>query len=199
MKKNKKNFTGFLIKIYNAVVFLFSKYIFSFRKYSIASRDLQEIKNEMEISGEVIISEIDRLNVSELNTELNQLQKNKTLIRLSKGMRCFIARIDGNLAGISWISYRRSSNEGVKLTLNPGEALLLESFTFPEYRKRGVQTALIDRRLFFLKETDYRKVYVIYEPGNEYSIRALKRNGFTEMKSIMLIRIFNKYFQFDRK
>jgi ribosomal protein S18 acetylase RimI-like enzyme len=75
----------------------------------------------------------------------------------------------------------------------------LESFVFPEFRNRGVQKALIDKRLSYLKENGFNKAYVIYEPDNEFSIRALNGKGFIERKRVLLIKILTKYFQKEIK
>jgi hypothetical protein len=51
--------------------------------------------------------------LNELKKGLDNRMKNKAVYRLGLGMRCFIVDIDNMLAGISWVSFNRSKNEGV--------------------------------------------------------------------------------------
>ncbi len=185
-------------KIINALIFLFTKYIYFQKYFTVGVLNLNSIFTDKDFTDNFEIEELDfkdKLGLSMPDEKFVQ----KYYTRCKRNMKCYICKVNGKIAGISWISFSRKFNEGVKINMRSKDALLLESFTFPEFRNRGIQKALIQKRLLWLKRNNFERVFVIYEPDNIYSERALMRNGFTVYKRLKVFRIIGFYFQKNAK
>jgi len=73
---------------------------------------------------------------------------------LSRGMECYLASIDGKVAG------------GATLSLRGKIAGLFGASTLPEFRKRGVQTALLRARLRRAAEAGCEIAMSLAQPGS---------------------------------
>lgn len=185
-------------KIINALIFLFTKYIYFQKYFTVGVLNLNSIFTDKDFTDNFEIEELDfkdKLGLSMPDEKFVQ----KYYTRCKRNMKCYICKVNGKIAGISWISFSRKFNEGVKINMRSKDALLLESFTFSEFRNRGIQKALIQTRLLWLKRNNFERVFVIYEPDNIYSEKALMRNGFTVYKRLKVFRIIGFYFQKNAK
>ncbi len=81
------------------------------------------------------------------------------------GAECYLARVDGKIAG------------GGTLAVRDGVAGLFGASTLPEFRKRGVQTVLLHARLARAAETGCDLAACIALPGS-ISQRNITRQGF---------------------
>jgi GNAT superfamily N-acetyltransferase len=81
------------------------------------------------------------------------------------GAECYLARVDGKAAG------------GGTLAIRDGVAGLFGASTLPEFRKRGVQTALLHARLARAAEAKCNLAACIALPGSS-SQRNMTRRGF---------------------
>ena len=84
---------------------------------------------------------------------------------LSRGMECYLASVDGKVAG------------GATLSLRGKIAGLFGASTLPDYRKRGVQTALLRARLRRAEEEGCEIGMSLAQPGG-HSQRNISRLGF---------------------
>jgi hypothetical protein len=84
---------------------------------------------------------------------------------LSRGMECYLASIDGKVAG------------GATLSLRGEIAGLFGASTLPDFRKRGVQTALLRARLRRAAEVRCEIAMSLAQPGS-HSQRNISRLGF---------------------
>ena len=84
---------------------------------------------------------------------------------LSRGMECYLASIDGKVAG------------GATLSLRGKIAGLFGASTLPDFRKRGVQTALLRARLRRAAEVRCEIAMSLAQPGS-HSQRNISRLGF---------------------
>ena len=84
---------------------------------------------------------------------------------LSRGMECYLASIDGKVAG------------GATLSLRGKIAGLFGASTLPDFRKRGVQTALLRARLRRTAEAGCEIAMSLAQPGS-HSQRNISRLGF---------------------
>lgn len=179
--------------------FLQRSKIFGVHKIMIAERDLsKKITLFLPLLEEnfinVDLKDLLAFNKPEINENIGLIIK-----RLERGDKCFATLNDqGNLYSLSWISFKWGKKESIKLDLKENEALLLESFTFSEYRNRGSQSFNIGVRLKILKEFGFKKAYVIYSKNNSYSKKALMKNGFTDSKLIFYVTILGVRFQISR-
>src|SRR5208282_2402490 len=84
---------------------------------------------------------------------------------LGKGTECYLARIDGRVVG------------GATLAVRGRIAGLFGASTLPEFRKRGVQTALLSARMTRAVEAGCELAMSVALPGS-YSQRNITRQGF---------------------
>ncbi len=84
---------------------------------------------------------------------------------LSRGMECYLASVDGKVAG------------GATLSLRGKIAGLFGASTLPDFRKRGVQTALLRARLRRAEEEGCEIGMSLAQPGG-HSQRNISRLGF---------------------
>jgi GNAT superfamily N-acetyltransferase len=87
------------------------------------------------------------------------------MFAMGENTECYLARIDGRVAG------------GATLRLRGSVAGLFGASTLPEFRKRGVQTALLHARLRRATETGCKLAVSLAQPGSN-SQRNITRLGF---------------------
>ncbi|MBI1743190.1 hypothetical protein HYR54_09010 [Candidatus Acetothermia bacterium] len=84
----------------------------------------------------------------------------------SESAKCFLAWVDGNPAG------------GGAMLLHEGVAKLCSGSTRLMFRKRGVQTALLNARLAAAREAGCDLAHTLVSPANSASQRNVERTGF---------------------
>lgn len=116
--------------------------------------------------------------------------------RFMKGKICFMA-LDGKQAiAFSWISlddeYETVSR--VKVRLNEKEAYLFDDYVLPEYRNKGLQSALIMARLKYVHNLAYRRALALVSKKNIYAFQACVSTGFKPIRIITMFRIMGLCF-----
>jgi len=100
------------------------------------------------------------------------------MFALGQNVECYLARVDGAVAG------------GATLTIHDGVAGLFGASTLPAFRKRGVQTALLETRLARAAAARCDLAACLTQPGSR-SQRNVMRQGF----SVLYTRVkFEKNF-----
>jgi GNAT superfamily N-acetyltransferase len=87
------------------------------------------------------------------------------MFAMGKNTECYLARIDGRVAG------------GATLAMRGSVAGFFGASTLPEFRKRGVQTSLLHARLRRAAETGCKLAVSLAQPGSN-SQRNITRLGF---------------------
>lgn len=95
----------------------------------------------------------------------HQLLSVMKMFALGRDMECYLARIDGRLAG------------GAALSLRGKTAGFFGAGTLPDFRKRGVQTALLHTRMKRAAEVGCDLAVSLAMPGSQ-SQRNITRQGF---------------------
>ena len=88
------------------------------------------------------------------------------MFALSPGVECYLARVDGKVAG------------GATLAIRDGVAGLFGASTLSAFRKRGVQAALLHARMKRAAEVGCDLTVCLAQPGST-SQRNIVRQGFT--------------------
>jgi len=88
------------------------------------------------------------------------------MFALSAGVECYLARVEGSVAG------------GAALAIRDGVGGLFGASTLPAFRKGGVQTALLHARLARATEAGCDLAVCLAQPGST-SQRNIVRRGFT--------------------
>jgi hypothetical protein len=100
------------------------------------------------------------------------------MFALGQNVECYLARVDGAVAG------------GATLTIHDGVAGLFGASTLPAFRRRGVQTALLETRLARAVAAGCDLAACLAQPGSR-SQRNVMRQGF----SVLYTRVkFEKNF-----
>jgi len=85
--------------------------------------------------------------------------------RLSQGQRGLMAFIDGQAAGYCWLACD-DRLERVRLSIGPGDILAPSAFTAPDFRNKGVKTALAIASLHLSRELGYARILTYIEVNN---------------------------------
>lgn len=121
--------------------------------------------------------------------------------RFHRGERCFGTLEDERLVALSWLSLRGGLDERtyLRVDLEPGEVYSYHFLVDPEYRNRGISTALGPVKDSFLLELGMDRVTLAIGKKNYASRRVAQKLGNQPVKMIYLFSIFGKRFQFERR
>ena len=113
--------------------------------------------------------------------------------RFTAGSRCFVARIDGAIAGYGWIS------QGVEhigelereLRMRPDEAYIWDCATLPLFRRQGIYSALLEYIAAALRDEGIRRLWIGASLKNRPSLRGFANAGFQPAITIIYIRLLS--------
>jgi GNAT superfamily N-acetyltransferase len=102
--------------------------------------------------------------------------------RLSERTRCFLVLRADLVVHSTWVTTAGAWTRelGRYLCPPPAEAYVYESFTRPEVRGQGVYPFALERIIVWLATRELRRAWVGVEAGNDSSIRAVTKAGFSE-------------------
>jgi len=106
--------------------------------------------------------------------------------RLEAGHRGLVAFYEGHPAGYAWGSMDKHTRlERIHPKLDSGDVLCTDSFTAPEFRGKGLQTALTLARFNLFKEMGCKRAICCIEINNAPSLSVWQRK--LDSKSIGMI------------
>jgi GNAT superfamily N-acetyltransferase len=88
--------------------------------------------------------------------------------RLYLGDRCYTARIFGEIVAVRWAAFRdvQVTSLGLTLHVDSSDVYLYGAETRPQWRRRGIATALTAQLLSRLEAEGYRRVLSAWIPEN---------------------------------
>jgi len=96
--------------------------------------------------------------------------------RLAHGQYGLAAVHAGKVVGVAWGASRTNSNmEKVISNLEPGDILCNDAYTAPEFRGKGIQTALTLARFRRFRDLGYRRAICYIEIQNSPSLAVWQR------------------------
>jgi GNAT superfamily N-acetyltransferase len=111
--------------------------------------------------------------------------------RLARGDECYLARTDGRIAAVTWISrdahFFRSI--GCRYVLRAGEVYLYDSFTDPHLRGQAIAPGLGVWVLERLRQAGVTRAVLAIAPENAANRRARAKTGFRPFMRIDYVRI----------
>ena len=120
--------------------------------------------------------------------------------RLAGGDECFLARAEGRIAAVVWISrdahFFRSI--GCRYVLPAGEVYFYDSFTDPRLRGYGIAPALGLWVLERLRQSGVTRAVLAIVPENTANRRARAKNGFRPFMRIDYVRIGRRWWHWHR-
>jgi ribosomal protein S18 acetylase RimI-like enzyme len=113
--------------------------------------------------------------------------------RLARGRYCFLALEGENLAAYCWATTQVDPGvDNLEIQLQPGDCYGDDAYTFPAYRRQGIQTALLLYRLVYMKNLGYQRLIAIVEDDNVASQRMVRKLGYRVMDHLSFRRILWK-------
>jgi GNAT superfamily N-acetyltransferase len=99
-----------------------------------------------------------------------------------------VACIENCVAGYAW-ACTDTKLEKIGILLAPGDVLCTDAFTFPAFRRRGVQSSLSLGRLRFFQDSNYKRAVAYIEAGNRPSLSVWQKLGAAPIAEIDFTRI----------
>lgn len=111
--------------------------------------------------------------------------------RFAAGSRCFVARVEGEVAAYGWVS------QGVEqigelersLHMRPDEAYIWDCATLPAFRRKGLYTALLGYIAATLREEGVRRLWIGTSLQNRPSLQGMAAAGFRPVIKVLFVRI----------
>jgi ribosomal protein S18 acetylase RimI-like enzyme len=113
--------------------------------------------------------------------------------RLTNRRICTFAFYQGNIAAYSWATHEIEFEiDNVELQLGRGEVYIDDLYTFPSYRRQGIQAALQVHQLQNLREHGFKSSVAIIALDNISSQKLFKKLEYIEADRLTFQRIFFK-------
>jgi GNAT superfamily N-acetyltransferase len=111
--------------------------------------------------------------------------------RLAHGHKGLLALHKGQPAGYAWASDKvELTLERVHLKLKPGDMICVDAYTFPAFRRQGVQTALALARFRLFRDMGYQRAVTYIEVRNYPSLHVWqKKMGSQVIGHVEFVRI----------
>lgn len=114
------------------------------------------------------------------------------LHRFATGRRCFMARVGDQIAAYCWVSQAPECIGELEheIQVPPDEAYIWDCATLPDFRKKGLYSALLRNILITLKEEGLQRAWIGSSLDNRPSLRAFARAGFRPTVALFYLRLF---------
>lgn len=111
--------------------------------------------------------------------------------RLARGARAFVARVEGRVAAYGWVSVGAECIGELEreISLPPGEAYVWNCATLPEFRRRGLYTAILRHAVAVLGREGCRRIWIGAALSNHPSVRGFVAAGFRPVLRIVYVRL----------
>ena len=121
--------------------------------------------------------------------------------RLAKGDRCFVARYEGRIVSVSWVTRSERPIRWLRYRypVPPSEAYLYDSFTAQTFRGCAIAPALGVHVLERLRNEGVSRVTVAMVPDNVSNRRARAKLGFRVCGRIDSLRIGRRVWHWHRE
>lgn len=101
--------------------------------------------------------------------------------RLSRGWRLWLASAGGSVAAGAWTIDRRAGYAAKAIPLLDQDVAILDCFTLPAFRGRGIYPQLLSWVCVRLRMTGVRRAWIAANERNRASIRGIEKAGFLEV------------------
>jgi GNAT superfamily N-acetyltransferase len=111
--------------------------------------------------------------------------------RLDARSRCFVARVEGELAAWGWVSFGVEAIGELErsLRMRPGEAYCWDCGTLEAYRRRGLYTALLGHIATTLRGEGATRLWIGASRSNRPSLRGFAAAGFRPAINLTYLRL----------
>ena len=170
-----------------------------YRRMILFERRLDEPASATAGEGEISASLLQPGDIEEYVRFRSGPSQEEVQARIQQGQLCFLARWQGALGHAVWaatgsvrVAYL---NCGIELTGD--EAYIYDSYTAPEFRRRGLTAARADAMLRYFRERSYVRVFSLVMPENPGGIGSTLNAGYRRAGVIGRVEIggWRRYFQ----
>lgn len=103
------------------------------------------------------------------------IPREKFLLRLKEGKRCFAAKHRGKIAAFTWCDMNKCHYKGCRFELEEDEAYLFDAYTIDSYRGKGLAPYVRYHLYGELAKLGRKRLYSVSERFNISSIRFKKK------------------------
>ena len=113
------------------------------------------------------------------------------LSRLESGRRCYVARVDNQLAAYGWVSFEEEivGELNLRLRLLPGEAYVWDCVTLPDFRRNHLYSALLAYINKDLNAEGLCRAWIGANRDNVPSQLGIARAGFHHVANLTIARM----------
>jgi len=128
---------------------------------------------------------------SELGAAMGQAVLAEVEARLRVGRRCYVARVDGQIASYGWVSFDEEfvGELNLHLKLLPDEAYIWNCVTLPDFRRHYLYSALLTYIVGELHKDHISRVWIGADVENVASQKGIARAGFTHVADLVVTRV----------
>jgi GNAT superfamily N-acetyltransferase len=156
-------------------------------KYVVLTLDLSKDLPELEAAQDIEIRHFQSSDLSFVHEEFLPSEANLCRRRLQAGHIGFVAVHQGRPVAYSWLC-GDIGLERVKIDLSPGDILATDSFTSPDFRKQGFQSAIASAKIRYACEAGYDRVIAYIEEDNGPSRFIWEQKLGSELKGYLVFQ-----------
>jgi len=186
-----------LLKFTGVVIHIVWRHVYLNAWVNILYRDLQAPIPEILPKIDIEIKKIEGDAIIELKDTVDRARYLKFENRLTKGKAGFVALVGGRIVCYVWISFQDEYEPflGMNIELNQENGYIYDTYVIPEFRRKGINSAVCNRALEYIKSRGYKGALTAVGGKNIPSIRTFKKLGFVEYEVFRIIRIFGIRFR----
>jgi len=190
-----------LLKFTRVGIHVIWRYVYLNALVNILYRDLQAPISEILPRIDIEIKKVEGDEVIEFKDSVDRARYLKFENRLTKGREGFVALVGGRIVCYVWISFQDEYEPflGMNIELNQENGYIYDTYVIPEFRRKGINSAVCNRALEYIKNRGYKGTLTAVGGKNIPSIRTFKKLGFVEHKVFRVIRIFGIRFRLSVK
>lgn len=111
--------------------------------------------------------------------------------RIEAGSRCFVARVEGAIAGYGWVSQgeERIGELERMLRMRPDEAYIWDCATLEPFRRQGIYSGLLAHIVAVMRREGLHRLWIGANLQNRPSLKGFARAGFHPAIFIVFVRL----------
>lgn len=113
--------------------------------------------------------------------------------RFERGGRCLALWSEERMASYCWVAQGVEwiGEMEIHFRMQPGERYIWDCFTLPEYRRKGLYSALLSQMVKALAGEGVSRIWIGSNLENQSSIKGFENAGFQPVVQIWFIRILS--------
>lgn len=150
---------------------------------------------------EVIFEEVATADIGNLTQAMSLPSPNLIEERFRGRRRCFCGKKDGRIIAYGWVTHGAEyvGEMERRFNLHPNEAYLWHCGTVPEWRQKGLYSALLNKIIYRLAAENIPTIWIGASRLNQPSIQGIANAGFKRVLDATYRRIFNLTFMWFKE